>query len=150
MAVVVGVASVVMTLTLVAASYARREVSERGAKAGITKLEAAMSRFEAKRGALPKDLDGNGVTTTAEVIMQLKQWALLGDDFSDIDPWGSRYVVVLQRDYWSSPDTIYDENFYPYNNAPGAFQVYSKGPDGATGVIATEAAAMDDVANFSV
>ena len=149
MAVVVGVASVVMTLTLVAASYARREVSERSAKAGIAQLEMALTRFEAKRGALPKDLDGNGITSTSEVLAQLRQWALLGDDFSDLDPWGRQYIIVLQRDYWTSADTIYDMNFYPYNNTVRGFQVYSKGPDGATGVISTEEPVADDVANFS-
>ena len=149
-AVVIGIAGIVMSLTVAAGLYAKKTSDRKAALAAIETLETAVSRFEAKRGDLPRDLDGDGVTTTAEVVKQLKEWSLLGDDFSDLDPWGHPYVVVLRRDYLTNPRTMHDFNFYPLNDYPRGLQVYSLGPDGIGSYVDTAKEAQDDLSNFAV
>jgi len=146
--VVLCIASIVAGMATVAGLHAKRAGDVRSAKASITALEAAVSGFTAERGRPPRDLDGDGVTTTAEVVEQLKEWELLPGDFSLQDPWGNELVVVLQRDYSSSTNTKRDINFYPVNDHPGGFQVYSAGPDGTAGSFPTQQAAADDLGNF--
>ncbi len=40
-------------------------------------------------------------------------------------------------------------NFYPYNNTPNGFQIYSMGPDGRSAMISTSPEVTDNIANFS-
>lgn len=150
MSVVVGIAGVVTCITAVAALYAMRSNDERAAIAEIRSFETALVRFQAKRGRMPLDLDNSGITTSFEVIKQLKDWGLLGDDFSDMDPWGNPYVIVLKRDYGTHPGTVYDLDCLPLNDTPGGFQVYSYGRDGETYFINTADVCRDDISNFPV
>lgn len=150
LSVLIGIAGVVISLTAAAGLYARRTSDEKCARAAVETLESALTRFESKRGDLPRDVDGDGVTTTREVIKQLREWSLLGDDFSDLDPWGNPYVIVLRRDYLVSPDTMYDFNFFPLNDSPRGIQVYSMGPDGLSSYVNTADVALDDINNFPV
>ena len=150
MAVALGVSVIVAGLMCVGGLHAKKASECSSAKSGVATLETAIRAFQAKRGALPKDIDGNGVTTCDEVVSQLKGWGVLRQDFQAFDPWGSPYVIVLKRDYGVSADAMLDHNLYPLNDSPEGFQAYSKGPDGKSSAVSADHEALDNIANFQM
>ncbi|MCD6404941.1 MAG: hypothetical protein J7M19_03870 [Planctomycetes bacterium] len=147
--VVMGIASIIAGMTVAVGLHARASSAVKSAQASVAVLETALVRFEAKSGSFPKDLNHDGITTTEEIVKQLKDWAMLDESFSLVDPWGKTYVIVLRRDYGVSPDTKLDINLFPINDYAGGFQVLSPGPDGETACLATAEASLDDVGNCS-
>ncbi len=145
--VVMGIASIIVGMTVAVGVHARASSAVKAAQASVAALETALVQFEAKSGGFPKDLDHDGITTTEEIIKQLKDWAFLDENFSLVDPWGKKYVIVLKRDYAVSPDTKLDINLFPINDYPGGFQVVSPGPDGETSTMATAEPSLDDIGN---
>ena len=145
---VVGIAGIILGLAAVGGLHARMTSAVRAASAGVATLDMAIRSFENKRGALPADTNEDGLTTAQEIISQLKSWDILNQKFSPLDPWGHPYVIVLKRDYSLSADTMYDSNYFPLNDVPNGFQVYSLGPDGVTGMCQGYQETVDDIANF--
>ncbi len=148
MCVVVAITAIVGGILVAAGVHARSSNDVRAARAQVVVLVDAISSYEAKRGETPNDVDGDGLTTTEEVVEQLKNWNVLAEDFEPYDPWGQKYVIVLQRDYDYSPDTKRDINFFPVNDFPGGYQVYSGGPDCDASPYTTDEAAADDISNL--
>lgn len=144
----IGISGVIAGLIVVAATHVKHAMEIQSAQSGVATLESALHAFQAKRGAMPKDIDADGATRTDEIISQLKGWGVLKSDFLPFDPWGHPYVIVLRRDYGVSTDTVFDYNLFPLNDTPEGFQVYSKGPDGQTSNVATDQAALDDISNY--
>lgn len=145
---VVGIGSILAGLVTAGGMYAKKTSEKHSAQAAVETLETAINAFQAKRGAFPKDLDADGMTTAQEIVNQLEGWNLLGKGFSPLDPWGHPYVIVLRRDYGYAAGTMYDYNLFPLNDTPDGFQVYSMGPDGVTSTVSTDEAALDDITNF--
>jgi len=150
MTVAISVGAIILAMVAAGGMYARQASAVRAAKAAVTTIEAAITAFEAKRGALPDDLNGDGITSTDEIVKQLKAWKVLPDSFVPLDPWGHQYVIVLKREYDTNPSTMCDFNLFPLNDSGEGFQVYSFGPDGKSTTIVTDGSVKDNIANFDV
>jgi len=145
----IGISAIILGALAVAGLQAKASTEKRSAQASISALEAALASFQNKRGAPPSDLNHDGLTAADEIVSQLKDWGLLAQEFSSLDPWGKPYVIVLKRDYYSTYDTFFASG-RPYNDDAAGFQIYSMGPDGVRGLYPTDSESADDLTNFSM
>lgn len=146
--VVLGVVSLLGGFTATMGFKARHTRDLCVAEADIGILENAVQKYYHKRGGPPMDPNRDGITTTGEIISQLKDWRCLDESFTGLDPWGREYVIVLSRDYMLSPDAKFDSLARPVNNDTDGLQVYSTGPDGKTSNSLENTLSTDDVTNF--
>lgn len=146
--VVLGVVSLLGGFAATIGFKARHTSDLCAAEADIILLENAVQEYYHKRGGPLMDPNRDGITTTDEIVSQLKDWQCLDESFTGRDPWGREYVIVLSRDYMLSPDAKFYSLATPVNNDADGMQVYSRGPDGKTSDSLVNTLSGDDVTNF--
>jgi len=95
---IAGTAIIAFAFLVVLTLQAKHAADAASAEAAVSTLEDTVSAYIEKRGLPPKDLDGDGIVSTDEIVSQLKNWNLLPQEFVPYDPWGERYVIVLNSD----------------------------------------------------
>jgi general secretion pathway protein G len=97
--VVITIMGIIAALLVVAATGARRKVDQDVAKAGIQFITSKIEAYRTKRGELPPDTNADGVTAEMEIYATLAEWGFGVPPEKQVDPWGSPYIIVFQRDY---------------------------------------------------
>lgn len=144
--VLASILAIIAIFLAVACLQIKNENDIIAARNTVFTLEKAVLDYCERHGA-PRDTDGDGITTTAEIVAQLKRWRYVSADFDGRDPWGVRYVIVLRRDYDAHPQTRRDFLSMPLNDYARGVQVFSAGPNRRTSPRLSDMVSVDDIRN---
>ncbi|MHC4713183.1 MAG: hypothetical protein ACYTAN_07930 [Planctomycetota bacterium] len=145
---VVGLSTLIVGLFAVVGLHAREAHNARAAQADTAALEDAVLCYLERRGLPPRDLNGDSVVSTEEVVTQLEDWNLLPQGFSPYDPWGREYVIVLNSEHLAFPPSRAEESDGSMKTTVGRAGVWSPGPDLAARPCMVKAPSLADSAVF--
>ncbi len=137
-------AIIAFALLVVLTLQAKHAADTASAEAAVRTLEDTVSAYIEKRGLPPKDLNGDGIVGTEEIVSQLKNWNLLPPEFAPCDPWGERYVIVLNSDAPLSGNAVrpFEDVFAGHPLGRG---IWYAGYDETRGSLIGASASLDDL-----
>ncbi len=145
---VAGLSAFIIGLFAVVGLHAREARNARIARAETAALGDAVLGYLERRGLPPRDLNGDSVVSTEEVVIQLEDWNLLPQGSSPYDPWGQRYVIVLNDEHFDLAPSGLEGTGRAMRETVGRAGIWSAGPDFAARPCMVESPAAEDARVF--